>query len=308
MGKNSGISWTDHTFNPWWGCTKISPACENCYAETLAKRFGFQWGPTAPRRFFGDSHWNEPLRWNREAERAGKPAKVFCGSMCDLFEDRPDLEDARAKVWSLIERTPSLIWLLLTKRPENFRAMLPTIQIGGEELRRFDNVWLGVTVENQATADTRIPLLLQTTADRHFLSVEPLLEGVKLAKCWICEGPGVEGCNCEQGIDGPIDWVIVGGESGPHARPCSVEWIRSVVQQCKGAGVSAFVKQLGANPVVAGSRLRHWEWGGAIGRDAKFAELHPGSDDWRVCLKDRAGADPSEWPEDLRVRQMPEVR
>ena len=128
MGKTTGISWTDHTFNPWWGCVKVSPGCQRCYAETWDKAKGggiSHWGPTAPRRFFGDKHWAEPLAWNRAAERDGVRRRVLCGSMCDVFEHRPDLGDHRFCLYSLIEQTPMLDWLLLTKRPENVMDFVP---------------------------------------------------------------------------------------------------------------------------------------------------------------------------------------
>lgn len=120
MGKNSRIEWTDHTFNPWWGCTKVSEACKNCYAEAWSKRVGQQvWGPQAERRFFGERHWLEPLKWNADAAAHGKRLRVFCASMADVFEDRRSLDPWRSKLWELIEATPQLDWLLLTKRPEH---------------------------------------------------------------------------------------------------------------------------------------------------------------------------------------------
>src|SRR5258708_7584279 len=117
MGKNSHIEWTHHTFNPWWGCTKVSPACDNCYAEAWAKRVGNDvWGSKAPRRFFSDSHWKEPLKWQAQAAEEEERARVFCASMADVFEARPELDAPRARLWKLIESTPNLDWLLLTKR------------------------------------------------------------------------------------------------------------------------------------------------------------------------------------------------
>src|SRR5687767_4291955 len=114
MGQNTRIEWTHHTFNPWWGCVRVSPACKNCYADSWANRLGLElWGAKAPRRFFSDSHWAEPIRWNREAQRLGVRRRVFCASMGDVFEDRRDLDSARAKLWKLIDETSSLDWLLL---------------------------------------------------------------------------------------------------------------------------------------------------------------------------------------------------
>src|SRR5437764_7892645 len=126
MAKNSHIEWTHHTFNPWWGCAKVSPACKHCYAELWAKRMGQRiWGGDAPRRFFGDAHWNEPLEWNDEAQDANERMRVFCASMADVFERRSELDQWRERLWLLIECTPWLDWLLLTKRPQNISAMVP---------------------------------------------------------------------------------------------------------------------------------------------------------------------------------------
>jgi protein gp37 len=335
MGENSKIAWTDHTFNPWHGCTKVSAGCAHCYAEAQAQRFGTAWGPTAERRLFGDKHWNEPIKWNRAAKEAGVRARVFCASMADVFEDRADLQDQRVRLWKLIAETPCLDWLLLTKRPDNIRRMLPTIEIGDEALPRFDNVWLGVTAENQRAADERIPLLLEAPAAVRFISMEPLLEKIDIeryvfepSRCKVCRSsdigydpnpkdlpaanperptclmgctltgePGAERCNRCQSLEvellSKLDWAIVGGESGPNARPCSVEWIRDIVQQCNGADVPVFVKQLGANPILA-------PWG-----VPRTPEGDPMLDEEQPKLRDRAGADPAEWPADVRVRQFP---
>src|SRR4051812_42185869 len=126
MAKNSHIEWTHHTFNPWWGCTKVSPACNNCYAELWAKRMGHKiWGGTAPRRFFTDAHWKGPLVWNEEAQAKGERERVFCASMADVFERRAELNPYRERLWALIAETPWLDWLLLTKRPQNIGGMVP---------------------------------------------------------------------------------------------------------------------------------------------------------------------------------------
>ena len=126
MGMDSKIGWTHHTFNPVWGCVKVSPGCKNCYAETLSKRFGENiWGPDSERRTFGDKHWNEPRRWNKRAEKEGKRQRVFCGSMCDIYEDHPTTNEALLRLFDLIEETPWLDWLLLTKRPEYIGLLGP---------------------------------------------------------------------------------------------------------------------------------------------------------------------------------------
>src|SRR5688572_13560706 len=126
MGKNSPIEWTHHTFNPWWGCTKVSPACDHCYAEAWARRVGAKvWGSRAGRRFFSDNHWREPIRWNTAAAEMKARQRVFCASMADVFEPRPDLDGSRARLWELIRQTPWLDWLLLTKRPEHVLTVVP---------------------------------------------------------------------------------------------------------------------------------------------------------------------------------------
>ncbi len=163
MAQNSSIEWTDHTFNPWWGCAKVSPACDNCYAELWAKRMGHQvWGAAAERRFFSDAHWTEPLAWNEEAVATGQRKRVFCASMADVFERRAELHSQRDRLWELIQSTPSLDWLLLTKRPQNVRGMVPW----GKKWPA--NVWLGTTVENQTYAEKRLPFLLQHPAAVRF--------------------------------------------------------------------------------------------------------------------------------------------
>ena len=225
MGHQSTIEWTDHTFNPWWGCLKVSPGCQHCYADTLANRYGYNiWGPaaTTERRTFGDKHWAEPLKWNREAEQQGQRKRVFCASMADVFEDHQTATKQRPKLWKLIEDTPHLDWLLLTKRPENMRTMAPWKESWPT------NVWAMTSVENQEQALRRIPILLEVPTVIHALSVEPLLAAVNLTT-WIDH----------------LDWVIVGGESGSGARPMHADWVRSLRQQCIAAGVSFFFKQWG---------------------------------------------------------------
>jgi len=154
MARNSSIEWTHHTFNPWWGCTKVSPGCQHCYAEAWAKRVGANvWGSHSPRRFFGDSHWIEPLRWNDEAQRLGRNRRVFCASMADVFEARAELNPSRERLWNLILETPWLDWLLLTKRPQNIERLSPWTADWPS------NVWIGTTAENQTWADRRVPVL-----------------------------------------------------------------------------------------------------------------------------------------------------
>ena len=221
MGANSAISWTDHTFNPWWGCTKVSPGCANCYAETLAHRFGAKWGPAGTRRMMADSTWRQPITWNR---KAGERRRVFCASMADVFEENPQVTEARRRLWELIDATPMLDWLLLTKRPENIERMVP----GQWLLSPPANVWYGTSVETQEQADSRLPKLAQVPAALRFLSCEPLLGPVTLA-AWL----------------GAVQWVITGGESGPRARDAQPAWFRAIRDECCAHGTPFFHKQNG---------------------------------------------------------------
>lgn len=231
MARDSKIEWTHHTFNPWWGCAKVSPACDHCYAETWAKRVGQAvWGAKSPRRFFTDKHWAEPLRWNREAREDGERRRVFCASMADVFERRAELNEWRERLWGLIEETPLLDWLILTKRPQNISKMAPW------ENEWPDNIWLGTTVENQKFADLRLPHLLKHRAKVRFLSCEPLLGEIDLKK-WMKPKP-------RKKLYG-IDWVIAGGESGPSSRPMHPDWARSLRDQASAAGAAFHFKQWG---------------------------------------------------------------
>src|SRR5690349_5916790 len=217
MAKDSKIEWTHHTFNPWWGCERVSPACKNCYAEAWAHRLGMDlWSKDAPRRMLSDAYWRQPAAWDREAERSGRRDRVFCASMADVFEDRRDLDAPRERIWKLVAETPNLDWLLLTKRPHRVRHLTPW----GDMWPR--NVWLGTTVENQRWAEKRVPELLAHPAAVHFLSCEPLLGPVDLA-AWM---PAA-------GRERSIGWVIAGGESGHRARPMNPDWARSLRDQCQ---------------------------------------------------------------------------
>lgn len=246
--KDSKISWTHNTFNPWWGCVKVSAGCTHCYAETFSKRTGNKvWGADAERRFFGPKHWQEPLKWNREAMTAGERQRVFCGSMCDWTEIHQNattnarMNIERAKLFDMIDRTPMLDWLLLTKRPENIVRHLPVDWLQNPR----DNVWLGTTCENQEQAK-RIPLLVRVPAAVRFLSCEPLLGPIDFLsphiqyETWQV-GESFHGPNRLQGIH----WVIVGGESGHGARPMDEEWARDIKAQCLDTGVDFFMKQMG---------------------------------------------------------------
>lgn len=358
--KETKIEWAHATFNPWWGCVEVSPGCRKCYARDFDRRTHGtskhvtasgetrepHWGKDAPRRFFGEKHWRAPLAWDRAAERAMNAAergqaggasgclphrpRVFCASMADVFEDRPDLVEPRARLFRLIEDTPNLDWLLLTKRPENILRLLPTgLGDFGESVVPiiFPNVWLGTTCEDQQRADERIPHLLAVPAAVRFLSVEPMLGPVDLEPflslrastrwCWPCGfatnrlGEPCPNCGAELTADRRVDWVIVGGESGHGARPFDIAWARDIVRQTREAGVACFVKQLGAWPVLGECHV-------CLGRKpAEVRDVDTGAAFLLPCtacggtgreagaLIDSKGGDPAEWPEDLRVRQFP---
>jgi len=268
MAENSKIEWTDHTFNPWVGCMKVSPACDRCYAEAWAKRSGQDGLWAGERRRTSEANWKQPLIWNRKAKAAGIRAKVFCASLADVFDNQvPD--EWRVDLWRLIEQTPDLDWLLLTKRPQNASRMIVEARralLGADVEDRhlewpWPNVWLGTTVENQAEADRRIPHLLSTPAAVRFLSCEPVLDRIWLKPQWVrmwpahcpdCGGQLDERDECPGWYSEPslprhagIDWVICGGESGPGARPMHPDWVRTLRDQCKNAEVPFFFKQWG---------------------------------------------------------------
>jgi len=389
--RRNGISWTDETWNPLRGCSKVSPGCKNCYAETMAARFA---GPGQPYEGTIDrGRWNgqirlvpeklaEPLRWCR-------PRRIFVNSMSDLFHPGVPFEYIAA-VFGVMAAAPQHVFQVLTKRPDRAAEFLAWVvkqdaaTLGRVNLRRafpepmtpgrleccmqallhearhhplgisgplhrdraadpagpwpLPNVWLGVSVEDQTTADERIPHLLQCPASVRWVSYEPALGPVDFER-WIIEPmycaacgseqivydtnphglavthtcimgagqtgePGAERCvdcgSLDVVMPGALDWVVIGGESGPHARPFDVAWARSTIAQCRAAGLACFVKQMGARPRVAeASRLA-----------ALWAAMPGGrvDDCGGIHLRDRAGADPAEWPEDLRVREWPAAK
>ena len=233
MAEVTGIEWTDHSWSPWWGCIEVSPACDNCYARDMSKRYGFDcWGPDVPRRELKEAHWHEPFRWDRKAEREGVRRRVF-PSMCDPFEFRSgehaeQLKRLRGDFWKVIESTPNLDWLLLTKRPQNIERTLLWRLVGDklEWTPTPQNVWLGTTVEDRGRK-WRIDSLREVPAVIRFISFEALLEDVG-----------------ELNLSG-IGWVIVGGESGHGSRPMRPEWVRSIRDQCIAARVPFLFKQWG---------------------------------------------------------------
>lgn len=254
MGSETKIEWADKTFNCWIGCQKVSPGCDHCYAETqnsFRKWNGGTWGPHAPRKRTSPGYWKQPLLWALQARETGVRPRVFCASLADVFDNQaPD--GARDDLWALIRATPELDWLLLTKRPENIAKMLPADWGDG-----YPNVWLGTTVEDQANANRRVPLLLSIPAKVRFLSCEPLLGHVALHALNLhTDSPSdaLRGVRCvrDDSPDGyhnepgpKIDWVIVGGESGSGARAINAEWAQSIRDWCVATGTPFLFKQWG---------------------------------------------------------------
>lgn len=289
MSTNTSIEWTEATWNPIRGCSRVSEGCRNCYAERVAARFSgpgqpyeglAKWrtigGPecavaTHPEREpqwtgevrFIEERLTDPFRWS-------KPKRIFVNSMSDLFHEKVK-DEWIAEIFSIMARTPQHVYQILTKRPERMR------QHGRCNCysKPLPNVWLGVSVEDQKTADERIPPLLETPAAVRWVSYEPALGPVDFR------------------FSDRLHWIVIGGESGPGARPFDIQWARDVIAQCKAAGVPCFVKQLGSAPVSVADKISH----------KGYREHIP--DGLYRFLNDRKGGDPREWPEDLRVREYP---
>lgn len=308
MTENTKIEWATHTFNPWVGCTKVSPGCDHCYAETWAKRTGSDvWGHGKARRRTSAQYWRKPLAWEERAkseeggDESEKRPRVF-PSLCDPFDAEADPE-VRRDFWELVKATPHLDWLLLTKRPGNVGKMVPRHWMEGGWPA---NVWLGTSVETRyvrwrleklyevrervVREGGRIPVL--------FASFEPLLSDLGLAEGW----PAL----WEAGFRSYahlVDWGIFGGESGGQARPCALQWIRAGRDALHAAGKAVFVKQLGAKPLFSIEDLNATACEGVRFRPED--NRHLGGRPILKVLKDRKGGDMAEWPEDLRVREMP---
>ena len=265
--ERSKIEWCDHSFNPWLGCTRISSGCANCYAERMMDtRFGrVRWGDNGTRVKTSAAYWRTPERWNRRWEwymcdcgwrgyagacghsRHTCPLcsgttypvmqRVFAASLADIFEDRHELRDWRQEFFALLDRTPHLLWLLLTKRPQNIRT--------NEHFG--DNVWIGTTVEHQMAANTRLPAIMSLSVSGRFVSMEPLLGYVDIT-------PWLQSQSLSQ--------VIVGAETGPGRRQMNPDWARNVRDQCRLAGVPFFMKGMGGDPIPDDLRIREFPPGG----------------------------------------------
>lgn len=330
MSDGTAIQWTDASWNPVTGCTKVSPGCAHCYIVTTPafRIAGWKFVDGSTDIRFHSQRLPQPLSWRR-------PRRIFVNSLSDLFhEGIPDAFIAR--VYGVMVAAYWHEFQVLTKRPERRRALLRdrafrelvageaaqlintlrgvdrvrtlgtnsrsyvgTVNLASWNAGAARNIWEGVTAENQRWADVRIPQLLATPAAVRFVSAEPLLGPVDFSTH---KALNPDGSFAGWRVPHGLHWVIVGGESGPGARPCDVEWIRAVVRQCQAAGVAVFVKQLGARPVDL---------------HATCADTHEPAECWpfgtrsegqRIILRDRKGGDPGEWPEDLRVREFPEVR
>lgn len=346
MAESTKIQWCDHTFNPWIGCSKVSPGCANCYAEARDQRFakGKHWGKGAPRQRTSAANWKQPLHWARfslvcdhcgTAQRPDEGCvdplcdrhhrigsyhrpRVFCASLADWLDDEVPIAWL-ADLLQLIHDTPNLDWLLLTKRPQNWSSRLRAILddnwqknqpgrrvtgwfhewvAGWLHARSYQwripaNIWIGTSVEDQKRADERIPELLSIPAKVRFLSVEPMLGPITF--------PSGLRDQFAHGLP-KIHWVIFGGESGPNARRCNIDWIRNGIKQCRAAGIAPFVKQLGAKVRcgISDKDVRQWpHW---------REQVHQATDYCHVRLNDPKGGDPAEWPADSQVREFPTPR
>lgn len=264
MTKNTKIEWAHHTFNPWIGCTAVSPACDHCYAENMMDRRlkVVKWGAGQERKRTSESNWQQPLKWDEEAKNLGVRHRVFCASLADVFDNEVP-KQWRMDFFSLIAKTPHLDWLILTKRIGNVVKMCVDDGLMFDMLS--SRVWLGITVCNQQEADRDIPKLLEAPAAKRFLSMEPLLGHVKLGYC-LQYSPSAAYLDGRITKSMPawtrfgstsINWVIVGGESGNQARPMHPEWVRSLRDQCATADVPFLFKQWGEWEVASVENGHH---------------------------------------------------
>jgi protein gp37 len=362
MGDKTSIEWTEASWNPVRGCSRVSKGCEHCYADGVARRFAgvgqpyeglvrigkdgkakAQWNGTV--RVVSE-HLADPLRWTR-------PRMVFVNSMSDLFHEALPFETIAA-IFGVMAAAPQHTFQVLTKRPQRAREFFDWYEgesgtgaspyaavctarealanagekhvrdalagatrdalAGATEDWALPNVWLGVSVEDQATADERIPHLLACPAAVRWVSYEPALGPVRFDRLTGADGIWTDAMPERMSErEAGLDWIVVGGESGPGARPFDLAWARSVIAQCREAGVAVFVKQLGAAPVdgersaiydrhgLAAPSLAHEEAGMLAPQYAGGRVVRPAP--FRV--RDRKGGAMREWPKDLRVREWP---
>lgn len=264
MAENSKIEWTDHTFNPWMGCQKVSAGCDHCYAETLMDtRYGkVKWGPHGERVRTAPANWRKPITWHNQApefmQYNDRSQRVFCASLADVFDNQVPSE-WRSDLFKLIYDTPHLNWLLLTKRPENIKKMLPDDWDMG-----WRNVWLGTTCEDQAAAERRVPILASVPAHIRFLSCEPMIGPIKLNRLevpWKADRPGTMNAF----LWDRIHWVIGGGETGKGSRMMPAEWARDLRDQCAEFKVPFFMKQMtDKKPMPDDLLVRQFPWDTAM--------------------------------------------
>jgi protein gp37 len=279
VSAGTKIQWCDATVNFWWGCAKYSTGCKHCYAESIARRLRASevtWGPHGARWLRVGEACLELLKLNQRAEKKKTRLRVFINSMSDTFEHRRDLDGARKIIFLIAPCVPWLDLLLLTKRIESVEELVPGAWA--------DNVWLGFSAEDQATFDARWPIAeyvgRRFNITRIFCSGEPMLGPLDISAAeWIASSN-------DEPASHRLDWMILGGESGQRARPLDVDHLRATLQQARRFGIAPFVKQLGRRPVFFNSSNK------------------PATVD-RLELKDSHGGDMAEWPEDLRVREVP---
>lgn len=305
------IEWTDKTWNPITGCTRVSEGCRHCYIERtppfrMAGRVVGDPIELHPDRLDAPLHWRTPRR-------------VFVNSLSDVFHEQvPD--EYLDQMFEVMRRAYQHTFQVLTKRPERARRYLTRLEErrGTDHVRwPLSNVWMGASVEEQQTANLRIPILLETPAAVRFISAEPLLGPVDLSNVRAADGyydltyfdgPGLFDRQSRRVCDARIDWLIVGGESGSQARPCHAAWIRSLIRQCRTARVPCFVKQLGSYVVDRNDRGFEGDTPDAWPMGTRFEQV-PSERDYQGSLGQvvlhKKGGDPLEWPQDLRVRQWP---
>jgi len=318
MGDKSKIEWTDATWNPVRGCSVVSAGCRNCYAMSVAARFSGEGLPYEGLAYRNESgaHWTgkvrliekhleDPLRWK-------EPRRIFVNSMSDLFHESI-VDEWIDRIFAVMALAPQHTFQVLTKRPKRMMEYLHQVsderdmqrwinaayEFVFDPLPAFElvnwplaNVWLGVSVEDQKTANERIPLLLETPAAVRWISAEPLIAPVSFAHYYREEGQGTYSTWLDY-----LNWLVVGGESGSGARPCALEWIEDIVKQCKAANVPVFVKQLGAFVVSEQRAYETDQEGQSNGFDSRWL--------WRAGLADKKGGDIDEFPEALKVRAYP---